>query len=346
MIKNRIYTNNAKGDIIYRLDAFIGNGNSAFVTNIRELKTYVIRLEELNDYYEITKDYMLSLVNVDIPDFRSLSIQQQKLARKRYAIISVLLDNLHHEQEYVNKMVEELSSLHKVSVDDIWTWLSCYCAYGSISCLVKPDETKCSLKPVLKVREFSSRFKETSHALLLTTKLTPVGENKQTWLTVLIDSETHYILSHNISTEEDNFNSIKSTLHRCLSNNDGKLPHIITAQVTSSTWNGLFRDLQLLNVQTYFAHLTLEDDLEFKRLTNSLKAFCRGIKNIDVLKSRVKALVNAYNNDSRRGVPYKELYNGLLTAVPDSYIRANDNELEKVLSTPYKTLLKQVFAEK
>ena len=340
MLKNRIYTNNAKGDVIYRLNAFIGNGDSAFVTNIRELRTYVIKLEELNDYYEITTGNMLGLINVDIPDFRSLSVQQQKLARKRYAIISCLLDNLHHEQEYVSKMVEELASIHKVSKDDIWEWLSLYCSYGSISCLAKPDETKCSLKPVLKVQEFNSRFKETGHALLLTTKLTPIGENKPTWLTVLIDSESHYILAHNIATEEDSFNSIKSTLHRCLSNNDGKLPHIITAQVTSSTWNSLFRDLQLLNIQTYFAHLSLEDDLEFKRLTNSLKAFCRGINNIDALKSRVKALIDSYNNDSRKGTPYKEMYFGLLTAVPDSCIKTSDRELEKVLTIPWRQVMK------
>ena len=243
-------------------------------------------------------------------------------------------------------MVEELSSCHKVDVDIIWAWLSTYCAYGSISCLVKPEEDSCSMKPVLKIREYNNMFKETGHALLITVKLTPIGENKPTWLTALIDTEAHYILSHNISTEEDSFNSIKSTLHRCLSNNGGRFPHVITAQVTSRTWNSLLRNIQLLNVQLYYGHLTLEDDLEFKRLINSIKAFCRGIKNIDVLKTRVKALIDSYNGDSRQGMSYREMYYGLLTAVPDSCIKASNDDLENVLSIPYKILAKQILGEK
>ena len=337
MIRNKIYSNKDETTII-RLVAFCeDNDDVAYVTSIiPEIKSYYVKLSDIRMFDEISTEHMLYKASASKP---ILTKHQMQLARRRYSVISSILPIVEKQTAKINR-IKELSALYKVSEDEIMLWLNRYLAFGSIEYLVKSEEEKgCSLKPLLKVLELDKTYKEVGHALLLKIKLVPLGNNTTTYLYLLTDSETHYVYSWHISTEEENYNSIKSLLHSCINNNSGMLPFKISAIACKETWCTFFRNIQMLGCQTTFCHATIEDDLEIKRLCNSLRVFSRGIKNIDALKSRIKMLIKAYNANKNNGTTYEQLTMGLLQALPHNSIRTTDTTLENVLSLPYKTAL-------
>ena len=344
MIKNRIYTNGSK---YLRIGAFTDDTSQAFVTNILELKSYYEDLEKIRDYREISFEQMLADTGKHVPEFNSLTANQRQLARRRYIVISSLLDNLQAGNDFLDYRVKELSAIYKVQSEDIWKWLSTYCAYGSMAMLVNSDERGCSLKPVLKVREFDCRYKEVGHSLLVHTKIASLGNNKTAWINLLYDTETNYILAFDINTDEDSYSSLKSLLHRCLNDNGGILPFKISCQVTNRTWNSYLRNIQMLGVELNYCHPHIDDYSELKRLINSIRVFSKGLTNIDLLKTRAKRIIDSYNdNHLENQCSYKELFHGLLEALYDNCIKTTDKELEMVLSNTYKEALKQIFGER
>jgi len=337
LIKGRIYKGEDNNCV--RLGAFIDNEDKAFVTDIKKLESSYMDLASIREYQEITAEQMLDIIDRRIPDWKSLSAEQKQIARRRYAIISPLLDNLQRGEEYLHLMIKDISEVYKVRLKDVLDWLSIYCAFGSLSCLVRPDEIRCSVKPILKVREYNNKYKEVGSSLLINTKISSLNNNKTVWLNILYDTETHYVMSYDVSTDEDSYSSIKSLLHRSLSENGGILPFKIYCQVTNRTWNSYLRNIQLLGVELNYCHPFL-DEKELKRLINSIKAFGRGLNNIDALKARIKGIIDSYNNDQRdTNYSYKELFNGLLEALYDSCIKTTDGQLENVLSRPYKQVV-------
>ena len=337
MIKNRIYTN---GKNYLRLGAFTDDTSQAFVTDILELKSYYEDLEKLRVYKEVSLEQMLADTGKHVPEFNSLTDNQRQLARRRYDVISSLLDNLQAGNDFLEYRIKDLSTIYKVQPEDIWKWLSTYCAYGSMAMLVNSDEKGCSLKPVTKVREFDCRYREVGHSLLIHTKITSLGGNKVAWLNILYDTETNYILAFDINTDEDSYSSLKSLLHRCLNDNGGILPFKISCQVTNRTWNSYLRNIQMLGVELNYCHSHIDDYLELKRLINSIRVFSKGITNIDSLKARVKRIIDAYNNSHLENqCSYKELFFGVLEALYDNCVKTTDKELERALSNTYRQIV-------
>ena len=341
MIKNRIYTN---GKTYLRIGAFTDDTSQAFVTDILELKSYYEDLEKIRDYNEVSLEQMLADTGKQIPEFNSLSANQKQLARRRYDVISSLLDNLQAGNDFLEYRIKDLSTIYKVQPEDIWKWLSTYCAYGSMAMLVNSDEGGCSLKPALKVREFDCRYKEVGHSLLVHIKIASLGNNKTAWINLLYDTETNFVLAFDINTAEDSYSSLKSLLHRCLNENSGILPHKISCQVTNRTWNSYLRNIQLLGVELNYCHPHIDDYLELKRLINSIRVFSKGLNNIDMLKARVRKIIDSYNNNHLENqCSFKELFSGLLEALYDNCVKTTDNELERVLSSSYKDSIKQIL---
>lgn len=335
LIKGRVYSNKDES-IIVRLVSFCDDDIRAFVTDLRKRESFYVTLKDIRDYTEISIEHAFHVLGIAIP---VLTKTQEHLCRQRYAIISSIIPSVEKEL-FRETRIKKLSSIYEVEEEEIYQLLNTYLAFGRIEFLVNIEtDEECSMKPILKVRELNETFNEVGHAMLVKTKLVPLGNNQTSYLYLLVDTETHYVLAHQIGTEEDNYNDIKSLLHRCLNENNDYLPFKITCQIFNRSWNSYLRNIQLLNIETTYAHCSIEDDLEIKRLINSIRALIRGIVNIDVLKARVRSLVNAFNNDDRNGLSYKQAFLGLLECLPDNFIVASDNELEKAISNPYRVII-------
>ena len=96
----------------------------------------------------------------------------------------------------------------------------------------------------------------------------------------------------------------------------------------------------MLGIELNYCHPCINNYLELKRLINSIRVFSKGLNNIDLLRSRIRRIVDSYNNNHLENqCSYKELFFGLLEALYDNCVKTTDNELESILSNTYRQII-------